>query len=71
MRHAMTPGLRPARRCRRAITLRKIYGWSQKEIAVEMSLSENTVEKHIAKGLGLLSGRAETNLRSDVPECSE
>lgn len=42
------------RRCRRAITLRKIYGWSQKEIAVEMSLSENTVEKHIAKGLGLI-----------------
>lgn len=36
---------------RRAFVLRKVYGFSQKEIAVEMGLSEKTVEKHIAAGL--------------------
>lgn len=37
--------------CRRAFVLRKVYGYSQREIAVEMKLSENTVEKHIATGI--------------------
>lgn len=37
--------------CRRAFVLRKVYGYSQKEIAEELSLSENTVEKHIAHGI--------------------
>jgi RNA polymerase sigma factor (sigma-70 family) len=37
--------------CRRAFVLRKVYGYSQREIAREMSVSENTVEKHIALGL--------------------
>ncbi|UTW44129.1 RNA polymerase sigma factor [bacterium SCSIO 12696] len=38
-------------RCRKAFILRKIYGYSQKEIASYMGLSESTVEKHIAKGI--------------------
>jgi RNA polymerase sigma-70 factor (ECF subfamily) len=38
----------PVRKC---FILKKVYGMSQKEIAVQMSLSESTVEKHIAKGL--------------------
>lgn len=37
--------------CRRAFVLRKVYGYSQREIASEMKLSENTVEKHIATGI--------------------
>jgi RNA polymerase sigma-70 factor (ECF subfamily) len=37
--------------CRRAFVLRKVYGYSQKEIAETLSLSENTVEKHIAHGI--------------------
>lgn len=37
--------------CRRAFILRKVYGVSQREIAVQLSISESTVEKHIAKGL--------------------
>jgi RNA polymerase sigma-70 factor (ECF subfamily) len=37
--------------CRRAFVLRKVYGYSQREIAAEMKLSENTVEKHIATGI--------------------
>lgn len=31
-------------RCRQIITLRKIYGLSQKEVAARLSISENTVE---------------------------
>jgi RNA polymerase sigma-70 factor (ECF subfamily) len=37
--------------CRRAFVLRKVYGYSQREIAVELGLSESTVEKHIALGI--------------------
>ena len=35
---------------RRAFVLKKVYGYSQSEIARMMNLSENTVEKHIAQG---------------------
>lgn len=37
--------------CRKAFLLRKVYGCSQKEIAVMMKISISTVEKHLAKGL--------------------
>lgn len=37
--------------CRRAFVLKKVYGYSQKEIAKNLNISENTVEKHIAAGL--------------------
>ena len=37
--------------CRRAFVLRKVYGFSQKEIAAMMTISESTVEKHIALGV--------------------
>ena len=36
--------------CRRVFVLKKVYGYSQREIAKEMTLSESTVEKHIAVG---------------------
>lgn len=36
---------------RKCFILKKVYGFSQKEIAQYMRLSESTVEKHIAKGL--------------------
>lgn len=36
---------------RRAFVLKKVYGYSQREIAREMRLSESTVEKHIALGI--------------------
>ena len=41
-------------KCRQAFVLRKIRGLSQREISQRMGISENTVEKHIAKGLRLL-----------------
>jgi RNA polymerase sigma-70 factor (ECF subfamily) len=37
--------------CRRAFLLKKVYGLSQREIATYLKISENTVEKHVAKGL--------------------
>jgi RNA polymerase sigma-70 factor (ECF subfamily) len=38
-------------KCRTAFILRKIQGLSQRETAKRMGISENTVEKHIAKGV--------------------
>ncbi len=37
--------------CRKAFILRKVYGYSQKEIAERLDISENTVEKHVATGI--------------------
>ncbi|MCU4677259.1 RNA polymerase sigma factor [Catenovulum sp. 2E275] len=37
--------------CRKVFVLKKVYGYSQKEIAETCGLSESTVEKHIAAGL--------------------
>jgi RNA polymerase sigma-70 factor (ECF subfamily) len=42
-------------RCRQVFTLRKVYGLSQKEIAAQLGISENTVEQHLAKGMRLCS----------------
>lgn len=36
-------------RCRQVFTLRKVYGFSQKEIAARLKISENTVEQHLSK----------------------
>lgn len=36
-------------RCRQVFTLRKVYGYSQKEIAARMNISENTVEQQLTK----------------------
>jgi RNA polymerase sigma-70 factor (ECF subfamily) len=38
-------------RCRQVVTLRKIYGLSQKEVAARLGISENTVE--VQGGIGL------------------
>jgi RNA polymerase sigma factor (sigma-70 family) len=37
--------------CRRAFELQKLQGFSQREIAKEMQISEKTVEKHLARAL--------------------
>ena len=37
--------------CRRAFVLKKVYGYSLKEIAVEMGITEPTVESHIVSGM--------------------
>lgn len=42
------------RQTRAAFVMRRIEGLSQQEIAQRMNLSENTVEKHIARGIKAL-----------------
>ena len=42
-------------RCRQVLTLRKIYGLSQKEVAAQLGISENTVEAQGVIGLRKLS----------------
>jgi RNA polymerase sigma-70 factor (ECF subfamily) len=37
--------------CRRVFVLKKVYGYTQREIAEELELSESTVEKHVALGV--------------------
>jgi RNA polymerase sigma-70 factor (ECF subfamily) len=55
--------------CRRVFVLKKVYGYSQKEIAKEMNLSESTVEKHIAVGFkrcaSYMLGFSQSNVRSN------
>lgn len=36
---------------RKVFVLKKVYGYSQREIAEQLSLSESTVEKHISTGM--------------------
>lgn len=36
-------------RCAEVFTLRKVYGWSQKEIAAHFGISVSTVEAHLVK----------------------
>lgn len=37
--------------CRKVFVLKKVYGYSQKEIAKRLNISESAVEKHVATGL--------------------
>lgn len=37
--------------CRRAFVLKKVYGFSQREISDELGISESTVEKHVSLGI--------------------
>lgn len=74
---ALIAGL-PAK-CREAFTLRKVHGLSQREVALRMGVSENTVEKHVGKGIGVLmnamgrggNGRVQASRDQDVQDQSE
>ncbi len=37
--------------CRQVFVLKKVYGYTQREISQELSISEKTVEGHIANGI--------------------
>lgn len=55
-------------KCREAFVLRRVEGLPQREIAMRMGISENTVEKHIGKALRLLMeamGRDAMRARGD------
>lgn len=51
--------------CRKVLVMRKLQGLSPGEIAVRMGLSVSTVEKHLAKGLRLLT---EERARREIPQ---
>ncbi len=53
-------------KCRHAFVLRRVYGLSQREIAAKMGVSENTVEKHICKGLRMLMEQMKHDPRADT-----
>ena len=37
--------------CQRVFVMKKVYGYSHKEIAAELGISISTIEKHVAAGL--------------------
>jgi len=53
-RLAQAIGAMPAK-TQEAFVLRRVEGLSQREISARMSISENTVEKHISRGLRFLA----------------
>src|SRR5690606_20794216 len=56
--------------CRKAFVLRKVYGYSQKEIADSLGISENTVEKHIATGIKRCTGYMMARKAGDLHDVS-
>ena len=50
--HSMLASL--PERCRDVLLLRKIEGWSQRKVASHLRISENVVEKQLARALRLL-----------------
>ena len=42
-------------RCRQVVTLRKIEGFSQREVAEKMGITEDTVERQVSKGVRQLA----------------
>jgi RNA polymerase sigma factor (sigma-70 family) len=48
-------GLPP--KVREVFTLRRVYGLSQREVAVKMGISESTVEKHMSRGFLIMLER--------------
>jgi RNA polymerase sigma-70 factor (ECF subfamily) len=42
-------------RCREVIILRRVYGFSQREVAMKMGIKEETVEHQVMKGMRVLA----------------
>lgn len=60
-------------KCRKVYLLKKVYGYSQKEIAQSEGLAESTVEKHIAQGtkkMFYLMKEQQRNEASNKTQCS-
>lgn len=58
-------------RCRQVLTLRKIYGLSQKEVALQLGISEHTVEAQGTIGLRKLTEYFERIARHSRPRRHE
>ena len=55
------------RQCRKVFVLRKVYGYSQKEVSRKLGVSESTVEKHVAKGMKLCVQRMRQHQAEEEP----
>lgn len=53
--HAMAALERLSPRVRQTYIMRKVHGFSQKETAKRLGISQSTVEKHVAKGIVTLA----------------
>lgn len=42
-------------RCREVILLRRVHGYSQREVAIKMGIKEETVENQVMKGMRILA----------------
>ena len=45
-------------RCREVIVLRRVHGFSQREVAAKMGIKEETVENQVVKGMRILAAAA-------------
>lgn len=57
--------------CRRAFVLKKVYGYTQREISRFMGISESTVEKHIAHSMKHCSYYLSHTSARDNPQSPE
>ncbi len=55
-------------RCREVVTLRKIEGHSQRDVAQKMGITEDTVERQVANGIRLLRKFLNPNQPSLAPD---
>jgi RNA polymerase sigma factor (sigma-70 family) len=65
--------------CRHVFVLRRVHGLSQKEVARQLRISENTVEHHMTKAVALLvdlfgrggKARSRSSLERDQPDSTK
>lgn len=57
--------------CRRVFVMRKVYGYSHREIADRLGISTSTVEKHLATGFARCVAFMRTHGAGDVAESGE
>lgn len=57
--------------CRKVFVLKKVYGYSQREIARQLQISESTVEKHIAMGMQRCAGFIARRTQTYSPQSSQ
>lgn len=57
-------------RCAQVFTLRKVYGWSQREIADHFGITVSTVESHLVKAMRRCAEGLNAPVKPPVPKVS-
>jgi len=55
-------------RCRKVVALRKIHGLSQREVARELGITEDTVERQVSKGVRALAAALHASSDAGTPK---